>query len=320
VAKVMLINTKTRIRYTKSRWTKEDTAGYIFALPVILGYLIFVAGPVIITFILGLCDYNLAGSPKFIGFENYINLITGKDPFFYPSVKATFYYVFLSVPLSIILSYAVALLLNQDIKGRAFFRGAFYLPVVIPLAASSMIWLWLLQPDFGIINHFLRVIGLPPSPWLASEKTVIPTLVLFSLWLTGNTTIIFLAGLQEVPTQLYEAIEVDGGNAWHKLRYITIPMTSPIIFFNTVIGFINSFQTFVQPYIMTSGGQNINMGAPNNASLLYVLNLYREAFRFNKFGNASAQAILLFVVIIIITAIFFKFSSSIVYYEEGGRR
>lgn len=301
-------------------WTREDFAGYIFASPVILGFLIFVVGPILVTFILSLTDYNLASKPEFIGFDNYSVLFSGKDDFFLKAIKATFYYVFLSVPAGIVFSFLIALLLNQKIKGRAFFRGAFYLPVVIPIAASSMIWMWLLQPNFGLINHVLKIFGIPPSPWLASETTVIPTLVLYSLWITGNTIVIFLAGLQEVPSQLYEAIDVDGGNGIHKLLYITLPMTSSIIFFNTVIGFVNAFQTFVQPYIMTSGGQNINMGAPNGASLLYVLNLYREAFRFNRFGFASAQAIILFAVIIICTAIFFKFSNSLVYYEGGVRK
>jgi len=304
----------------KEKITKQDIAGYLFASPVILGFLIFVLGPVLVTLVLSLCKYSVGGIPEFIGVENYSKLVTGKDPFFFPSVKATFYYVFLSVPLNIVFSYAVALLLNQKVKGRTFFRGAFYMPVVIPLAASSMIWMWMLQPDFGVVNYVLKAIGLEGSLWLASETTVIPTLVLFGLWMTGNTIVIFLASLQEVPNQLYEAIDVDGGNAFHKLVYITIPMTSSIIFFNTVIAFINAFQTFVQPYIMTSGGQSINMGSPNNASLLYVLNLYREAFRLQNFGNASAQAILLFIVIIIITGIFFKFSKSLVYYEGEGKQ
>ncbi|MCT4593713.1 MAG: sugar ABC transporter permease [Anaeromicrobium sp.] len=295
--------------------SNQEFAGWFFAMPVILGFLVFVLGPILVTVLLSMSKYVIGSKPEFIGFKNYEYLLSGKDPFFYPSIKATFYYVFLSVPLGIIFSYAVALLLNQKIKGRSFFRGVFYLPVVIPLAASSMVWLWILQPDFGIVNYFLKTLHLPPSPWLASEQTVIPTLVLFSLWLSGNTIVIFLAGLQEVPTQLYEAVEVDGGNAWHKLIHITIPMTSPIIFFNTVMAFINAFQTFVQPYIMTSGGQSINMGAPNNASLLYVLNLYREAFRFSNFGNASAQAVLLFIVILGITFILFKISRRYVYYE-----
>jgi multiple sugar transport system permease protein len=295
---------------------RENIAGWLFALPVILGFLIFVLIPIIVTFIISLTKYNIgATSIKFIGFENYSKLIGGKDPFFYSSIKATFYYVFLSVPLSIIFSYFIAILLNQKVKGRGFFRGAFYFPVVLPLAASSMVWLWLLQPNFGVINFFLKSVGLPPSQWLASEDTVIPTLVFFSLWLSGNIIIIFLAGLQEVPQQLYEAIEVDGGNAFHKLIYITIPMTSSIIFFNTIMGFINGFQTFVQPYIMTSGGQSINMGSPNSSSLLYVLNIYREAFRFSNYGNASAESILLFVIILIFTAIFFKMSKKFVFYQ-----
>lgn len=297
----------------------QEFAGWFFALPVILGFLFFVLGPILVTLGLSVSEYMVGSQPTFIGLDNYKTLLSGSDPFFYPAIKATFYYVFTSVPLGIIFSYTVAILLNQKIKGRGIFRAIFYMPVVIPLAASSMVFLWLLQPDFGIVNHILKTLHLPPSPWLASEQTVIPTLVMFSLWLTGNTTVIFLAGLQEVPRQLYEAVDVDGGKAYHKLIHITIPMTSPIIFFNTVMGFINGFQTFVQPYIMTSGGQSINMGAPNNKSLLYVLNLYREAFRFSNFGNASAQAVLLFLVILVMTFVLFSISRRFVYYEGGSK-
>lgn len=308
---------KTKLKLNLSH---EDIAGIIFAAPVILGFLIFVLIPLAVTFVLSLTEYNLVSSPKFIGLKNYISLFSGKDAYFFTSVRVTFYYVFFSVPACIVFSFMIAILLNQKIKGRTFFRGAFYLPVIIPVAASSMIWMWLFQPDFGLINHILKTIGFPPSPWLSSETTVIPTLVLFSLWITGNSTVIFLAGLQEVPAQLYEAIDIDGGNVIHRLFFVTLPMTSSIILFNMVIGFINAFQTFVQPYIMTSGGQNINIGAPNGASLLYVLNLYREAFRFSKFGFASAQAIFLFLVMILVTAVFFKSSNSLIYYEGGRRR
>lgn len=301
----------------KKKIPREQIAGVLFSLPVILGFILFILGPVTITFIISFFKYTIGVSTKeFVGISNYYNLFSGKDIFFYPAVKATFNYVFLSVPAGVIFSFFVAVLLNNKIKGHAFFRGVFYLPVVIPLVASSMVWMWLLQPDFGFFNHVLRSIGLSPSLWLASEETVIPTLVLFSLWLTGTTIIIFLAGLKSVPRQLYESIQVDGGNIFHKLFHITIPMMTPIIFFNTVIGFANGIQTFVQPFIMTGGsGAGTNYGSPNSASLLYVLNLYREAFRFSSFGNASSQAVILFIVIIIFTAIFFKLSKSIVYYE-----
>jgi multiple sugar transport system permease protein len=298
--------------------------GLLFTSPVILGYAVFVLVPLIMTIVLGFTDFSL-GAPKtnFVGLKNFIDMFRGNDVFFYPSVKATLYYVFASVPLGIVFSLFIAVLLNKNIKGRGLLRGAFYLPVVIPLASSSIIWMWMMQPDFGVINYFLKCVGLSPSPWLASDKTVIPAFILMSLWLSGNTIVIFLAALQEVPTQLYEAIEVDGGNFLHKFAYITIPMISPIIFFNTVMGFINGFQTFVQPMIMTSGAvaQTAgNMGGPNNASLLYVLYIYQHAFRYSKMGAASAGSFLLFLIILVFTALFFKTSKSLVYYEGDGKQ
>lgn len=290
--------------------TKELKYGLLFASPVLLGYLIFVVFPIVSTLYFSMTSYRVGSAPEWVGFENYARLFRGADPFFYPAVKATVYYVGASVPSGVVLAFILALLLNRKIRGRAFFRGVFFMPVVIPLAASCMVWLWLLQPDFGIVNEALRSLGLPRLKWLADPATVVPTLVLFNGWTVGNMMVIFLAGLQAIPVSLYEAVEIDGGNAWHKLVYVTIPMSSPILFFNTVVGLINGFQTFVQPVIMTQGG-------PNNASLLYVLYLYNEAFRYSRMGSASAIAVLLFAVVALLTAFFFAMSRSWVYYEAG---
>lgn len=291
----------------------ELTWGLLLASPVLLGYLIFVIVPIAATLFLSFTSYSVGTKPVFVGLANYTTLFSGRDPFFYPAVKATVYYVGVSVPLGIIISFFVALLLNQKIAGRTFFRGIFYLPVIIPLAASSMVWLWLLQPDFGIVNYALELVHLPTSLWLGEDTSVIPTLILFSCWTLGNTIVIFLAGLQNIPSHLYEAVEIDGGGALHKLIYVTVPMCSPIIFFNTVIAFINGFQTFVQPAVMTQGG-------PNNASLLYVLYLFNEGFKFSRMGSASAISMLLFLVVIALTFVFFAFSKSLVYYEGEGNK
>ncbi|MGG1516587.1 sugar ABC transporter permease [Paenibacillus oryzisoli] len=301
---------------------KRLRTGLLFTSPVLLGYAIFILIPLIFTIVLSFSDYTIGGKFEWIGLTNFIDMFSGKDMFFFPSVKATFYYVFLSVPLIIVFSFFVAILLNQNIKAKGFFRGVFYLPVVIPLASAGIIWMWLLQPDFGVVNYLLDAVGLPTSRWLTSENTVIPTFILFALWNSGSTIVIFLAGLQSIPAHLYEAVEIDGGNAWRKLIHITIPMSSPIIFFNGVMGFINGFQTFVQPAVMTSGGTATNgaMGGPNNASLLYVLYLYQNAFKFSKMGAASANAVILFVVTIVFTLLIFKFSKSFVHYEGDGKR
>lgn len=310
-------------RRAKLKRMKNLRTGLLFTSPVLLGYAIFIVIPLLVTFVLSFADYSIGGPMKFIGFQNFTDMFSGKDIYFYPSIKATVYYVFVSVPLIIAFSFFVAVLLNQRIIARGFFRGVFYLPVVIPLASAGIIWMWMLQPDFGVVNYVLRGLGLPPSTWLASDTTVIPTLILFALWNCGSTIVIFLAGLQSISSHLYEAVEIDGGSAWHKLIHITIPMSSPIIFFNTVMGFINAFQTFVQPAVMTSGGSGsagAAMGGPDNASLLYVLYIFQNAFRFSKMGAASANSVILFIVTLIFTLVIFRFSRSLVHYEGDGKR
>jgi multiple sugar transport system permease protein len=301
---------------------KETAAGWLFASPVILGFLIFVLFPMVATGVISFTDYHPGTPMNFIGSDNYAKLFAGQDPFFFTAIRSTLYYVFLSVPLSVAFAYIVALLLNQKIVLRSFFRAIYYVPVVIPLAASSMVWVWMLQPNFGIFNAILKFVGLPPSQWLGSQTTVIPTLALFALWNTGSMTVIFLASLQQVPRQLYEALEVDGGNLMHKITKVTLPMTSSIIFFNTLVTFLNTLQTFVQPYMMTSGvGTGAQspgtMGGPNGSSLTYALNLYREAFKFNNYGNAAAQSTLLFLFLIGFTFLFFRAARPMIYYEEG---
>jgi multiple sugar transport system permease protein len=296
---------------------REGAAGWLFAMPVILGWVIFVAGPVLVTTLLALTDYSVGGVPRWVGGENYRRFFTSGDTSFFASVRATTLYGLLSVPACIAASFFLALLLNGKIRARGLFRAALFVPVILPLAASSVIWMWLFQPDFGVVNFVIRELGLPGPQWLASERTVIPTMVLMNVWLTGNSMVIFLAALQGVPRHLYEAVEVDGGSAWHKLVYITLPMVSPTIFFTLITGFINALQAFVQPAIMTSDAYHA--GGPNNSSLLYVLFIYREAFRFSKLGSASAAAVMLFAVIALLTWLFFKLSRSLVYYEGAER-
>jgi multiple sugar transport system permease protein len=288
---------------------KEHFFGLLFALPVILGYLIFVFAPMIASLCFSLTDYAVVNKVKFIGIQNYVNMFSGKDPFFYKSIGVTAYYVLLSVPLQIVFAFLIALLLNQNIKGRSVFRTIFYLPTIVPVVASSMIWLWLFDPDLGVLNSVLKTFGLPTSQWIYSEASVIPSLAIMSLWGIGGTVVIFLAGLQGIPRQLYESAYVDGCSALRRLINITIPMVTPTIFFNLVMGLINSFQVFSQSYIMTGGG-------PNNASLFYVYYLYREAFSNSKIGSACAIGWVLFMIILVLTLLVLKSSSLWVYYEE----
>ncbi len=295
-----------------STWGKvskrEEMAGWIFAAPAILGFLIFVLGPMVVSFYFSMTDYTITKPPSTFGFQNYINLFNGTDIYFYKSLGVTAYYVILSVPLQISFSYFLALLLNQKVKALGLFRTIYYLPSIVPSVASSMIWLWLVDPDLGIFNEILRSLHLPTSMWIYEETTVVPTLAIMSLWTIGGTMLIFLAALQDIPAQYYEAAYIDGANSFHRFLHITIPMTTSTIFFNLIMGFIGGFQVFSQPYIMTQGG-------PNNSSLFYVYYLYREAFTFQRMGSACAIAWVLFTIIMILTFILFKTSNKWVYYE-----
>ncbi|MET3545672.1 multiple sugar transport system permease protein [Paenibacillus favisporus] len=292
---------------------RKDLYGWLFAMPAILGLLMFTLGPMIYSLFMSFTDYTGSNSPAFVGLENYKRMFSGEDQYFYKSLAVTFYFVILSVPTGIIYSFLLAILLNQNVKGKAVFRTIFYLPSIVPIIAISFIWLWLLNPDLGLANELLRSLGLPGSQWIFGEKTVVPSLALMNLWTTGGTMIIFLAGLQDIPRSLYEAIEMDGGSRFAKLRHITIPMMTPTIFFNLIMGIINGFQVFSQAYVMTNGG-------PNNASLFYVFYLYREAFQFSRMGSASAIAWVLFVIIMILTYVVFRTSNKWVYYEGDGTR
>lgn len=285
--------------------------GLLFSSPAILGFVIFIAGPMIASLVLSFTDYNVfRRGINFIGFENYAHIFTGQDQLFLKSLRATFYYVILRVPAVIILSFLIALLLNTEVKGRALYRTIVYLPSIVPIVATAMIWMWLLNPDLGLVNQMLRALGLPTSRWFYAENSVVPSIVLTTLWGIGGTVIIFLAGLSGIPRQYYEAVEMDGGNVFHKMFAITIPMLSPTIFFNTVLVLINSFQVFAEAYILTSGG-------PNNASLFYVFYLWRTAFRDAQMGYASALAWVLFAIIMLFTLLVFRTQRSWVYYEGG---
>lgn len=288
---------------------KRNLTGLLFASPAILGFVIFTAGPMLASLGMSFTDYSVTGGAHFIGLDNFKRMFSGDDPYFYKSLWVTTYYVLLSVPLQIVYSFMLALLLNQNVKGLSVWRTIFYLPSVVPAVALSMIWLWILDPDLGLANELLRMVGLPTSQWIFAEETVIPTLSVMSVWTTGSTTLIFLASLKNVSRQLYEAVEIDGGNAFHKFRNITIPFMTPIIFYNVVMAVIGSFQVFSQAYIMTGGG-------PNNGSLFYVYYLYREAFAYSRLGSSCAIAWVLFVIIMAATAVIFKTSDSWVYYEN----
>jgi len=291
---------------------KEARYGVLFALPAILGFAVFTIGPMIASFIFSFTNYSGVGNREFVGLSNYIKLFT-TDPLFKNSLKVTLIYISMSVPLNIIVSFFIAFLLSQNIKGRGFFRLVYYLPTVVPLVATSIIWKWLLDPAVGVVNYYRMLLNLPPSKFLFDEKTVLPTMAVMGVWQTGTMMLTFLAGFQGIPRQLYEAIEVDGGMGYHKFMYVTVPMMTPSLFFNLVTGLINGFQVFTQAYIITSGG-------PNNRSNFLLLLLYNEAFVKGKMGYACAIAWIIFIMTVILTIINFKLSNKWVFYEGGERK
>lgn len=288
---------------------QQVIVGYLCILPAILGLFIFTLGPLLYSLYLSFTDWTILKPKQWVGLENYRHIFT-QDLFFFDSLKATAYYSIGSVAASILFCFVVALFLNQKIRGRAAFRAIFYLPSIIPVLASSIIWLWLYNPDFGIINHLLSFIGIDKLMWVNSPDTSVLSMIIIAVWGSGNVIVIFLAGLQDVPAHLLEAVEIDGGGWWHKLRSVTIPLMSPIIFYNVILGFVNSITAFTQAYAMTQGG-------PGNSTLFYAFFIYREAFQRQNMGYACALAWVLFIIVAFFTYLLFRSSAGWVHYEGG---
>jgi multiple sugar transport system permease protein len=290
---------------------QQNLWGWLLITPAVLGLTIWVAFPLGLSLITSFLRWDMIMPPQYIGFQNYLGL--SQDPLFWQAVRVTVRYTLIGVPAQIIAAFLAALLLNSKVRGVKIFRTLFYIPSLIPVAVSCALWLWLYNQQFGLFNLILDWLGLPGQKWVFGTRTVVPSLILMSLWSIGSTIIIFLAGLQSIPGELMEAVSIDGGRAWHRLRHIILPLTSPVIFYNVVIGIIGGLQTFTQPYLMTSGG-------PANGSLFYVLQLYRQAFMYSKMGTACAMAWVLFIVTAVIAALIFKSSSLWVYYEGEAKK
>lgn len=296
-----------RSRLTLSQ--RRNITGYIFIMPFILGFLFWFLAPALVSVYLTFQKYNLISAPKYVGFDNIARLFS--DPLLPQSLKATFLYTFLSVPLGLVLSFFLATLINNKVRGISIFRTIFYLPSIVPAVANALLWAWMFNTEFGLLNTFIRGLGGAKIPWLQSTTWAIPALVILSLWSAGNSMVVFLAGLQGIPEIYYEAAEIDGAGRWAKLRHVTLPLMSPIIFFNLVIGFINSFQGFVIVYLVTDGG-------PQNSTLFLVLYIYRTAFRSQNMGYAAVLSWVLFIILMFLSFIVFKFVGNRVYYENPG--
>ena len=268
------------------------------ATPWMLGFLLFSAGPMIAALVLSFTRWDIIGEPEFVGLQNYWTMLTD-DELVVKSAGVTVAYTLMAVPLHVVLGFVLAALLNVDVPGRNTFRAVFYLPTVLPLVASAVLWTWILNPEFGLVNYALSLVGIVGPGWLTSDVWALPAIVLMNLTFVGPTMVIMLAGLQRTPRELQDAAQIDGADRWAMLRFITIPLMSPVIFFAIIININQSFQTFTQAYVMTNGG-------PENATLFYMLHLYNNAFRFFKMGYANAMALMLFLVMIGITLVQFR--------------
>ncbi len=293
---------------------RRHFTGYGFVAPWIIGFILLTAGPMLYSLYLSLTRATLLSPPKWVGLNNYLHMVAD-DPLFYTSLWNTVYFVAFSVPLGLLVSLILALLLHQRLKGIGVFRTVFFLPSITNMVAVSVLWLWIFNPEFGLINTLLDAFGIRGPLWLQSESWAKPALIIMSLWGIGGTMIIFLAALQGVPQNLYEAAELDGAGKIRKFWHVTLPMISPAFVFNLIIGVIGSFQVFTQAFVMTGSAQPGSEGGPNNATLFYVLYLYKKAFQEFRMGYASALAWVLFVIILLCTVALMKMSKSRVYYE-----
>ena len=285
----------------------ENILGWVMAAPWLIGFACFTVGPMVISLGLSLTDWNLLSPAKFAGLANYRRMLF-EDKLVVHSVRITFSYALGSIPLHIALGLSLALLLNASVKGLSLYRTIFYLPAVLSGVASALLWRWIFSPEFGLLNQALAVVGITGPNWLNSRQWVIPSFIVMSLWGVGGSMIIYLSAIQGVPTVLHEAAIIDGAGWWRRIVSITLPLISPVILFQLVMGIIGGLQVFVGAFIMTAGG-------PANASLFYMLHLYRQGFQYFRMGYASALAWFLFSIIMALTLLVFRSSPTWVYYE-----
>ncbi len=296
-------------KYRTLKGRREALWGILFALPWLLGLLIFVLGPILMSLYLSFSKYDVINRPEWIGLTNYVRAFT-EDELFWPSLGRTFRYALVVVPVGTVGSLALAMLLNRGLRSTNLFRTLYFLPHLTPVVAMALLWKWLLHPSVGPVNFFLGRIGIDGPGWLSNPKWALTSVILISLWayLGGNTMLIFLAGLQGVPQELYDAAAVDGANAWYKFRNVTLPMISPTLFFNMIIGVIGALKVFALAFVATQGG-------PAWATWFYALHLYRWSFEYFDMGYGAALAWIFAAILIFLTFLQFRFAKRWVYYE-----
>ncbi|MBU7315629.1 carbohydrate ABC transporter permease [Paenibacillus oleatilyticus] len=299
----------------KRRERQRLLVGLCFISPWLIGFLLFQLLPIISSFYYSLTEYNLFEAPQWAGASNYAELIT--DGKVWQSLYNTLFMAVFGLFPHLAFALGIAMLLNKDVKGKSLYRTIYFLPTLVPTVAATLLWMWLLNAQYGLINELLGMLGLPQPVWLLEPQWTKPALILMGFWGTGTASIMYLAALQDVPRMYYEAAEIDGANAWQKFRHITLPAISPMTLFQVIMGVIGALQMFTQGYVFADGnGQAI--GGPENSLLFYAVYLYQTAFSFLRMGFASAMAWVLFVIVFLLTFLVFKTSARWVYY--GGER
>jgi multiple sugar transport system permease protein len=282
-------------------------AAYLFLAPALLGLALYTFLPLLGVIGMSLTEWNGLKPPTFIGLGNFKEIFT-EDMFFSTSVAATLYFASFTVVIGTLYAFLVALLLNQKILGRGLFRSVFFLPFIVPSIGAAIVWAWMYEANFGLINYALGLIGIDKVRWLGDELTATPALGIMTIWSFGNFIVIYLAGLQGIPRTYLEAVEIDGGNTWHKFRHVTLPLLSPVILFNVLMSIVANLQVFVPAYSITKG-------APNGSTLYMVYYIFRQGFQNNRFGYSAAVSLIFFAFIALVTAITYATSSKWMFYE-----
>lgn len=287
---------------------RENLTGYLFISPWLLGFCVFTLWPFLRSFYLSFCNYNIVQPPKFIGLANY-QMMLFNDELFYKSLWVTLRYALVAVPLTLVVGVALALLLNLNVKGIAIFRTIFYLPSIVPTVAMTSIFMWILNPQVGMVNRILALVGVTGPAWLSDPVWTPWTLIFMAVWAAGGSMVIYLAGLKDIPQYLYEAATLDGAGAFRKMRMITLPMLSPVIFFNLVMSVIGTFQYFTQAFVISNGS-----GGPEDSTLFYALYMFRRCWRYMDMGYGSAMAWVLFLIVMVSTGLIFRTQKRWVHY------
>lgn len=295
------------------KFTREDRNGFLFALPWIVGFLLFSIYPLVMSLYYSFTEFNPITQPEWVGLQNYVSLF--RDQRFYKSLLNTCFYAFVATPINLAVALLLAVVVSKNFRGRGLVRTVFFLPSVIPMVAATMVWIWMFDPTYGFINNFLKVLGIEGPAWLINPATTKWSLVMMGMWSTGTTMLVCLAALQDVPRSYYESAELDGANAVQQFLFITLPCVAHVIVYQAILSLINAFQYFTQVYVITtaSGGNTSGAsGGPENSILMYPLYLFHNAFVYQKMGKASAMAWILLIIVGILTVVMIKLSNKAV--------